>query len=335
MSGQRVKVAVLGAGSWGTALAKHMADQGHPVKLWARREEHAAAIDRDHENARYLPGFQLPACLSATSDLSQALSDVEYVISVVPSQSTRDVWREGAGHLASGVPILCASKGIENGTLEMMVTVLKEVAPGHPVGFIGGPSFAKEVASHLPTAIVIGSDDEPMAQTAQDLMSCDWMRAYFTHDVIGVEIGGALKNVIAIACGCADGLELGLNTRAALITRGLAEITRCAVRMGADPVTLAGLAGMGDLVLTCTGDLSRNRRVGIGLGQGKLLPQILEEMGQVAEGVKTTLSAKELSDKVGVEMPITQEVYRILYEDKPVREVVLSLMRRSLKRETH
>ncbi|MCA9551064.1 MAG: NAD(P)-dependent glycerol-3-phosphate dehydrogenase [Myxococcales bacterium] len=335
MSGQRVKVAVLGAGSWGTALAKHMADQGHPVKLWARREEHAAAIQKDRENARYLPGFPLPECLSATSDLGAALTDVEYVISVVPSQSTRDVWKEGAGYLAAGVPILCASKGIENGTHDMMVTVLKEVAPGHPVGFIGGPSFAKEVAAHLPTAIVIGSDDEPMAQTAQDLMSCDWMRAYFTHDVIGVEIGGALKNVIAIACGCADGLELGYNTRSAIITRGLAEITRCAVRLGADPVTLAGLAGMGDLVLTCTGDLSRNRRVGIGLGQGKQLPQILEEMGQVAEGVKTTLSAKELADKVGVEMPITQEVYRILYEDKPVREVVLSLMRRSLKKETH
>ncbi len=329
----QVKVAVLGAGSWGTALAKHVADQGHPVTMWARREEQAAGIRDNHENARYLPGLTLPDCLTATSSLQEALHDVEYVLSVVPSQTTRSVWGEAKKHLAAGVPILCASKGIENGTLAMMVTVLKEVAPGHPVGFIGGPSFAKEVANNLPTAIVIASDDQPMAQTAQALMSCDTMRAYVSHDVIGVELGGALKNVIAIACGCADGLGLGLNARAGLITRGLAEITRAAVKMGADPVTLAGLAGMGDLVLTCTGDLSRNRRVGIGLGEGKKLPQILEEMGQVAEGVKTTLSANELAQKIGVEMPITQEVHSILYEDKPAREVVMSLMRRSLKKE--
>lgn len=333
MTDSRVKVAVLGAGSWGTALAKHMADQGHPVKLWARREEHAAAIRDTHENARYLPGFRLPDCLTSTSSLQEALSDAEYVLSVVPSQSTRAVWSEAKGYLRPGVPILCASKGIENGTHQMMVKVLQETVPGHAVGFIGGPSFAKEVAGNLPTAIVIASDDQPMAETAQRLMSCDTMRAYISHDVVGVEIGGALKNVIAIACGCADGLELGLNTRAAIITRGLAEITRVAVHLGADPLTLAGLAGMGDLVLTCTGDLSRNRRVGIGLGQGKKLEQILEEMGQVAEGVKTTLSANELAEKIGVEMPITHEVYRILYEDKPAREVVLSLMRRQLKHE--
>lgn len=333
MTDKRVKVAVLGAGSWGTALAKHMADQGNPVRLWARREEHAAAINKDKENARYLPGFAMPDCLSATSSLQEALQDAEYVLSVVPSQSTRQVWGEAKAFLSPGVPVLCASKGIENGTLDMMVTVLKAVLPGHPIGFIGGPSFAKEVAAHLPTAIVIASDDEPMAATAQQLMSSDSMRAYVSHDVIGVELGGALKNVIAIACGCADGLGLGLNTRAALITRGLAEITRAAVKSGADPITLAGLAGMGDLVLTCTGDLSRNRRVGMGLGQGKKLPQILEEMGQVAEGVKTTLSANKLAEKIGVEMPITHEVHRILYEDKPAREVVLSLMRRSLKKE--
>jgi glycerol-3-phosphate dehydrogenase (NAD(P)+) len=330
---KQVKVAVLGAGSWGTALAKHVADQGHQVTMWARREEQAAGIRDNHENARYLPGLILPDCLTATSSVQEALHDVEYVLSVVPSQTTRAVWEDARNHLSAGVPILCASKGIENGTLDMMVTVLKDVAPGHPVGFIGGPSFAKEVATNQPTAIVIASDDEPMAQTAQQLMSCDTMRAYVSHDVVGVELGGALKNVIAIACGCADGLGLGLNARAALITRGLAEITRAAVKMGADPVTLAGLAGMGDLVLTCTGDLSRNRRVGIGLGEGKKLPQILEEMGQVAEGVKTTLSANELATKIGVEMPITQEVHSILYENKPAREVVMSLMRRSLKKE--
>lgn len=328
-----MKVTVLGAGSWGSALAKHFADQGYPTRLWARREEQAQQIQTTRINEQYLPGLAMPDTLSATSSLEEALHDAEIVLSVVPSQTTRVVWAEARDFLGDGVPILCASKGIENDTLDMMVTVLESVVPGHSIGFIGGPSFAKEVAAHQPTAVVIAAKDDAVAASAQELMSCDWLRAYSTHDVVGVEIGGALKNVIAIACGCADGLGLGLNTRAALITRGLAEITRVAVKMGADPQTLSGLAGMGDLVLTCTGDLSRNRRVGIGLGEGKKLEEILEEMGQVAEGVKTTLSARDLSAKVGVDMPITSEVYRILYEDKPAKEVVYSLMRRSLKKE--
>lgn len=333
MSDQLVKTAVLGAGSWGTALAKHLADRGHPVRLWSRRPEHAKDLEQRRENQQYLPGFKFPANLKATSDFAEALEDVDFVLSVVPSQTTRQVWQEAKAHLQAGVPVLCASKGIENDSLDLMVTVLKQVLPGHPVGFIGGPSFAKEVAAHQPTAIVIASDDDRMAHTAQHAISADWMRAYLSHDVIGVEVGGSLKNVIAIACGCADGLGFGANTRAAIITRGLAEITRCAVKLGADPLTLAGLAGVGDLVLTCTGDMSRNRRVGIALGQGRKLDDILKEMGQVAEGVKTTLSAKQLGEKVGVEMPITEEVYRILYENKPAKETVLSLMRRSLKKE--
>lgn len=328
-----VKTAVLGAGSWGTALAKHLADRGHPVHLWSRRPEHAQDLEQSRENKQYLPGFKFPANLKATSDFGEALEGVDFVLSVVPSQTTRQVWQEAKAHLQSGVPVLCASKGIENDSLDLMVTVLKQVLPGHPIGFIGGPSFAKEVAAHQPTAIVIASDDDRMAHTAQHAISADWMRAYLSHDVIGVEVGGSLKNVIAIACGCADGLGFGANTRAAIITRGLAEITRCAVKLGADPLTLAGLAGVGDLVLTCTGDMSRNRRVGIALGQGRKLDDILKEMGQVAEGVKTTLSAKQLGEKVGVEMPITEEVYRILYENKPAKETVLSLMRRSLKKE--
>ncbi len=328
-----MKVTVLGAGSWGSALAKHFADQGYSTRLWARREEQAEEIQTTRINGRYLPDLKMPDTLSATSDLERALSDAEIVVSVVPSQTTRAVWAEARDFVPKGVPILCASKGIENDTLDMMVTVLENVVPGHPIGFIGGPSFAKEVAGHMPTAVVIAAKDHDVAQRAQELMSCEWLRAYSTEDVVGVEIGGALKNVIAIACGCADGLGLGLNSRAALITRGLAEITRVAVKMGANPLTLAGLAGMGDLVLTCTGDLSRNRRVGLGLGEGKKLQQILDEMGQVAEGVKTTLSARDLSEKVGVEMPITQQVYAILYEDKPAKEVVRDLMMRDLKRE--
>ncbi|MEQ8277663.1 MAG: NAD(P)H-dependent glycerol-3-phosphate dehydrogenase [Deltaproteobacteria bacterium] len=328
-----MKVSVLGAGSWGSALAKHFADQGYPTRLWARREEQAEEIRTTRINGRYLPNLPMPDALTPTSDLQEALSDAEIVVSVVPSQTTRGVWAEARDFLPAGVPILCASKGIENDTLDMMVTVLENVVPGHPIGFIGGPSFAKEVAGHQPTAVVIASKNHDVAKNAQELMSCEWLRAYSTEDVVGVEIGGALKNVIAIACGCADGLGLGLNARAALITRGLAEITRVAVKMGANPLTLAGLAGMGDLVLTCTGDLSRNRRVGLGLGEGKKLQQILDEMGQVAEGVKTTLSAHDLSGRVGVEMPITQQVYKILYEDKPAKEVVRDLMMRDLKRE--
>lgn len=329
----RLHVAVLGSGSWGTALAKHMADIGHEVRLWSRRKEQAESIQSSRENKQYLPGASLPPTLTSTHGFEAAVGGADLVLSVIPSQETRGAWTTAKEHLGSGVPVLCASKGIENHTLSLMSDVLTDVIPGHPLGFIAGPSFAKEVAKHLPTAIVIGSKDAAMARQAQQSMSSDWMRAYVSSDVCGVELGGSLKNVIAIACGCADGLGLGHNTRAALITRGLAEITRMAVKLGADPLTLAGLAGMGDLVLTCTGDLSRNRRVGIGLGQGKQLVDILKEMGQVAEGVETAKAANDLAAREGIDMPIAKEVYRMLYEDKPAREVVLSLMRRDLKHE--
>ncbi len=328
-----MRVAVIGAGSWGTAIAKSMADVGHGVSLWARRPEHAEALNQGHENAQYLPGFTLPENLATTGSYEEALHGADLVVSVVPSQSTRAVWGEAKAYLPAGIPILCASKGIENRTLALMSQVFQEITPDHPFGAIAGPSFAKEVAAHQPTAVVVGSTDDAVAKMAQEAMSGDWLRAYVSTDVVGLELGGSLKNVIAIACGCADGLGLGQNTRAALITRGLAEITRCAVKMGADPLTLSGLAGMGDLVLTCTGDLSRNRRVGIGLGKGKRLKEIIEELGQVAEGVKTAQSAHELALREGVEMPITHEIYKILYEDKSAREVVLQLMRRSLKAE--
>lgn len=326
-------IAVLGSGSWGTALAKHLADVGHDVRLWSRRKEQADAIQRDRENKQYLAGAMLPDTLTSTSDFERALGGAELALSVIPAQETRKAWGLAKQHLAPGAPVLCASKGIENETLDLMSDVLAEVLPGHPLGFIGGPSFAKEVAKHLPTAIVIGAEDDAVARRAQQVFSSDWMRAYVSHDVCGVELGGALKNVIAIACGCSDGLGFGHNTRSALITRGLAEISRIAVKLGADPLTLAGLAGMGDLVLTCTGDLSRNRRVGIGLGQGKLLPDILKEMGQVAEGVETARAANDLAEREGIDMPITREVFRMIYEHKPAKDVVLSLMRRDLKHE--
>jgi glycerol-3-phosphate dehydrogenase (NAD(P)+) len=328
-----MKVGVLGSGSWGTALAKHYADVGHQVMLWSRRRDQAESIRTARENKQYLPQVALPENLSSTDSVEAAIGGADLVLSVIPAQETRASWASAKSFLSPGVPVLCASKGIENKTLSLMSDVLHAVIPEHPLGFIAGPSFAKEVAKHLPTAIVIGSRDDQVARSVQQSISSDWLRAYVSHDVCGVEIGGALKNVIAIACGCADGLGLGHNTRAAIITRGLAEITRMAVKLGADPLTLMGLAGMGDLVLTCTGDLSRNRRVGIGLGQGKKLADILREMGQVAEGVETSRAAHELAEKLDVEMPITHEVYRMLYENKPAREVVLSLMRRDLKHE--
>jgi glycerol-3-phosphate dehydrogenase (NAD(P)+) len=328
-----MRVAVFGAGSWGTAIAKSMADVGHDVTLWSRRQDQADAFNRTHENAQYLKGVALPENLRACTSYEETLDGVELVFSVVPSQHTREVWSAARSSLPKGVPILCASKGIEVKTLALMSQVFEEVTPDHPFGAMAGPSFAKEVAAHQPTAVVVGAKDAAVAKMAQAAMSGDWLRAYVSTDVVGLELGGALKNVIAIACGCADGLGLGLNARAALITRGLAEITRCAVKMGADPLTLAGLGGLGDLVLTCTGDLSRNRRVGIGLGKGKHLDEIIRELGQVAEGVETTQSAHQLAQREGVEMPITTQIHRILYEGKPAREVVLELMRRSLKAE--
>ena len=328
----QARVTVLGAGSWGTALAKHFGDAGSNVKLWSRRKDHAEALQLSRENKQYLPGKHLPDRIEVTSDLKVALGATDLVVSAVPSQSTRSIWKRAAPDIADGVPILCATKGIELGSLHLMVEVLREEAPDHPIAFLGGPSFAREVAGHIPTAVVVGSADMHNAIFVQRLLATDWLRAYVTHDVVGLEIGGALKNVIAIACGCSDGLGLGLNSRAALITRGLAEMTRLAVKMGADPRTMAGLGGMGDLVLTCTGDLSRNRRVGIGLGRGQKLSEILEEMGQVAEGLDTCTAALALAQRERVEMPITEQVSKIL-AGKPVKEVVLELMRRSLKHE--
>lgn len=329
----RKTFAVLGAGSWGTALAMHLARVGHRVQLWARRPEQASAIESERVNAQYMPGMQIPAGVHATCDLEEALGRADVALSVVPTHTKRKVWAEARRHLPAGVPVLSASKGIENETLAPMSDVLAECAPGHPLAFLAGPSFAKEVAQGLPTAVVIGASDQRVADSLQVLFSSDALRAYTTQDVVGIEIGGALKNVIAIAAGCADGLGFGHNTRAALITRGLAEITRMAVKLGADPLTLAGLGGLGDLVLTCCGDLSRNRRVGIGLGQGKLLQTILSEMGQVAEGVNTARAARGLAERTGVEMPISDEVYCMLYENKPARDVVIDLMRRGLKHE--
>ncbi len=330
------RVSVLGAGSWGTALAKHLADQGLKTTLWARRPEQADAINRDRTNPSYLKGTPLPDSLRATSDLGDALDGTELLVVVVPTEANRNLLECVVPALDPGVPVVSATKGIEQGTHKLVSQIFEDVFPEdrhHLLTYLGGPSFAKEVVKGVPTAVSIAGHDEAVRQRVQRVFNTDRFRVYTTPDVVGVEVGGALKNVVAIAAGAADGLGFGHNTRAGLITRGLAELSRLAVALGAEPLTLMGLSGMGDLVLTCTGDASRNRRVGIGLGQGKTLSQILDELGEVAEGVKTTKSAHELAQQLGVELPITAQVYAVLYEDRPALEAMQMLMTRPLKEE--
>lgn len=331
-----LKATVLGAGSWGTALAKLVADQGHSTRLWARRDAVAEAIQHDRENQAYLPGFALPDTLEATSNLAYALDGTELVVCVVPTHGLRDVLTQASELLGDDAPIVSAIKGIENETLKLVSEIFEELLPESKhrlLTYLGGPSFAKEVAAGVPTAVCVAGHDADTVTRAQAALTTDRFRVYSTEDVTGVELGGALKNVVAIAAGIADGLGFGHNTRAGLITRGLAEISRLAIKKGANPLTLAGLSGMGDLVLTCTGDLSRNRSVGVQLGQGKTLDTILGSMQMVAEGVRTSKSAKQLADREGVEMPITDEVFAMLYQEKAPRKTVADLMTRPMRAE--
>lgn len=330
------KIAVLGAGSWGTALAKLVADKGIETTLWARRAELAESIEKTRENREYLSGAALPPNLHATHELDIALKDAEMLIVVVPTVGLRETLRAAAPLIPEGIPIVSATKGIEQGSLKLVSEIFQDELPRERhrwLAFLGGPSFAKEVAQRIPTAVCVASEDEETAKYVQNTLWTDRFRVYRTEDVIGVELGGALKNVIAIAAGVADGMGLGHNTRAGLITRGLAEITRLAIARGGHPLTLSGLAGMGDLVLTCTGDLSRNRQVGMKLGQGMKLAEILEGMNMVAEGVRTSKSAYELALREDVDLPITREVYMMLYHDKSTEEVLESLMMRPLRAE--
>ena len=331
--GPHNRVTVLGGGAWGTALAKLLADKGDHVTLWCRRGELARDINQSRTNDKYLPGAPLPTTLLATDDLAAAVASAGMLVFVAPSHATRDVARAAAPHLREGVPIVSATKGIENDSLMFVDEILEAELPAFArsaLAFLSGPSFAKELAGELPTGVVIASKNESVRTEVMRRFHTGHLRTYGSDDVVGVECGGALKNVIAIAAGAADGLGFGYNTRAMLITRGLAEIARLATARGGHALTLAGLAGMGDLVLTCTGELSRNRRVGIELGQGKKLAEILRDLGHVAEGVKTAKSAFDLSHKLGVDMPITRETYAVLYEDKPVKQALRDLMSRAL-----
>lgn len=329
-------IGVIGGGSWGTALAKLLADQGFEVLIWCHEPELVEAINTQHENTMYLPGFTLPGTLRATNDPEEAVSHQELILSVPPSHVLRQVLAPIAHKIPDCTPIVSATKGIENETLMLVSDIMEDVLPArlHPyLAYLSGPSFAREVAGRKPTAVTIASYNHKLARHVQEVFSTDRFRAYTTSDVPGVEIGGAVKNVIAIAAGAVSSMDLGHNALAGMITRGLNEITRVGVKLGANPLTLSGLAGMGDLVLTCTGGLSRNRMVGEKLGRGMTLQQILDEMNMVAEGVKTSLSVYNLSVKLGVEMPISHQVYEVIYKDKPTPKAVEDLMARDLKPE--
>jgi glycerol-3-phosphate dehydrogenase (NAD(P)+) len=327
---------VIGSGSFGTALANVLAVNCDEVRMWGREPSVVEAINTRHENSTYLKGIPVSERVRATHSLEEALAGSELVVLATPSHATREVVAKAKPYLPRHVPIITVAKGIENETLLTMTELLEDCLPEefHPyLAVLSGPSFAKELAKRMPTVVTIASHWDRVAVRCQTALQTETFRSYTSTDVVGVQYGGALKNVIAIAAGMADGLGMGHNARAAIITRGLAEITRLAVRKGANPLTLSGLSGMGDLVLTCTGELSRNRHVGMELGKGRKLPDILAQMNEVAEGVKTARSARDLELKTGVELPICHQVYLIAYEGKDAKAAVVDLMTRQPKSE--
>jgi glycerol-3-phosphate dehydrogenase (NAD(P)+) len=331
-----VRVGVLGAGSFGSCLAILCAERGHDVTLWARDRDLVDALARERRNPRYLRDVEFPAEVRPTTDLAEALADAEMVIVSVPSHAVREVMSHAATRLPSEAILVSTVKGIELDSGKTMDAVLEEVLPEmhHPrLTYLSGPSFAHEIAHRKPTVVTIACKQDAYAIAVQSHLSCPWFRCYSDTDVRGVELGGALKNVIAIAVGVSDGLELGHNARAATMTRGLAEIMRLGVRLGANPLTFLGLSGMGDLVLTCTGDLSRNRRVGLALGRGRSLQDILTELGEVAEGVRTTYAACQLAHRLGVELPIAEGVRALLDGKVDPREGASQLLTRQLRSE--
>lgn len=329
-------IGVIGAGSWGTTLAQLLAEKGHKVDLWVFEDDLCEVIRKTRENTLYLPGFRLHESIEAHGDLEQVTAGHDLLVMVVPSHVYRQVASRMVPHLGSRARIVSATKGIENDTLLTMSGIWREVLPGSngvEVLCLSGPSFAREVVQGIPTAVTVAGDSLEGARLIQQTFSTSAFRVYTSLDKLGVELAGALKNVIAVAAGACDGFGFGHNTRAALITRGLAEITRLGVKMGAHPLTFAGLSGIGDLLLTCTGDLSRNRTVGMQLGKGRSIRDILAEMRMVAEGVKTARSVHFLAERMQVDMPICEQVYQVLYEDKNPRDAVRELMDRDLKHE--
>ncbi len=327
---------VIGAGAWGTTLARHLVNQGLTVKLWAYENAVVESINLKRENALFLPGVTLPNALSATHSLQDAVIDTGLIVLAVPSHAMRPVVRQLIPSLSEPLPIVVASKGIEEESHQLMSQVLDELLPSgwaHGITVLTGPSFAAEVSRNKPTTILLAGQNAALTAHLQTVFISAAFRVYTGTDLIGAQLGGALKNIMAIAAGVVDGLELGLNTRAALITRGLAEVIRLGVALGADVHTFYGLSGLGDLVLTCTGALSRNHAVGLQLGRGRRLEDILNEAVTVAEGVRTTKAAMALAKQFQVEMPIVQGVHAMLFEDKSPRQIVADLMSRSAKEE--
>jgi len=329
------RIGVIGGGSWGTVLADLLAVKGFAVDLWAFEREVVEQINTHRENRLFLPGIKLAAHLNASSDIAAAVAGKDMVVVVVPSHVIRETTAAMAGRLRAETVVVSASKGIENQTHLTMTGVLKETlgVSDDRLAVLSGPSFAVEVARKLPTVVTVASRNPALAQITQQVFATPYFRVYTSKDIIGVELGGSVKNIIAIAAGIVDGLGLGLNTRAALITRGMTEIRRLGKRMGANPRTFTGLAGYGDLILTCTGHLSRNHTLGQKIAEGQRLSDILAEMRMVAEGVRTAKSVYHLSRRLGVDMPICHQTYRILYEDLPPREALFQLMTRDLKQE--
>jgi len=328
-----MRCGVIGAGAWGTALANVLAENGHETTIWALEPDVAEAIDSGHENPRFLPGVSLHAAIRGTTEKPAALEGAELVVLASPSHVLRAVLESCHDATLPDAKLVVATKGIERGSLALMSTIASDTLPGRSVIGLSGPTFAAEVAGRQPTAIVAASRDPDAASFAQSAFSSPSFRVYTHDDLTGVELGGALKNVMAVATGISDGLALGFNARAALITRGLAEMMRLGARLGARPATFAGLAGVGDLVLTCTGALSRNRAVGLEIGRGRSLSDVLAGRETVAEGVTTTESAKALAEREGVEMPIVTAVHRILFERQPARWALVELMARGLRGE--
>ena len=327
------RVTVIGAGSWGTALAKLLAERDHQVRLWSHDASVADQVHDEHVNKDFLPGISLPEGIEVHLEHASALKGAELVLAVVPSEFFRAVLRDAAPHVPPDAIVLSATKGLEVETLCRPSEMMAELLPEHEPAVLSGPSFAREVAEGDPTAIVVACKDEALARRAQEMVYTERFRVYTNDDVLGVELAAALKNVIALAAGIAAGLEYRNNSRAALITRGLAEIMRLGLAMGAETSTFAGLAGLGDLVLTCSSELSRNRTVGFRLGRGESLDEILASMKMVAEGVKTTRAARQLAGERNVEMPIVAEVHAILFEDKPAKRATEDLMLRAPKAE--
>lgn len=330
------RIGVVGGGSWGTAIANLLAIKGYGVNLWVFEDEVIEQITARRENRTYLPGVALSGNISPSADMAQVAADKQMLVMVVPSHVMRETARQLAPFLSPETVIVSASKGIENDTQMTMTDVLaQELAqiPSRQLAVLSGPSFAKEVARRVPTAVAVAAREATVAAGLQQIFVTDYFRVYTNDDLVGTQLGGAVKNVIAIAAGIIDGLELGLNTRAALITRGLTELRRLGLEMGASARTFTGLAGIGDLLLTCTGTLSRNHSVGEKIGRGEKLGDILSRMDMVAEGVKTARSIYNLSRRLEVEMPICHEVYHVLYNGRPPREALARLMTRQLKQE--